>query len=118
MLASLSPAVERESMEEDVAYQRSRRTESDSDEQDASQKVLASPSPPAEKETLEDDSVEPTDPVDPAVPDSVSRDTTILGQKRRPTWVRQTLQDTEGHTAPRGLFRESKRPQRYGCYVA
>lgn len=58
-----------------------------------------------------------TDPVDPIVPDSLPRDTTVLGQKRRPTWVRQTLQDVEGHTAPRS-FRESKRPQRYGCYVA
>ena len=103
--------------EEDVAYRRSRCTNSENDEQDASQELLASPSPPVEKETLEDDSVKPIDPVDPIVPESIPRDTVVLGQRRRLAWVCQTLQDAEGHTAPR-LFRESKGPQRYGCYVA
>ena len=100
--------------EEDVAYRRSRRTDNDSD---YSQELLASPSPPTEKETMEDDVIEPTDPVDSVILDPVLRDTAILGHKRRPAWARQTLQDAEGHAAPRP-FRESKRPQRYGCYVA
>ena len=78
---------------------------------------MASPSPPSEKETVEDDIIEPIDPVNPVIPDFVPRDIAILGQKRRPTWARHTLQDAEGHVAP-GPFRESKRPQRYGCYVA
>ena len=68
--------------EEDVAYRRSRRTDCDSDD---SQELLASPSPPAEKKTVEDDIIEPTDPVDL---DPVPRDTAILGQKIRPTWAR------------------------------
>ena len=63
------------------------------------------------------DVIEPIDPIDPVVLDPVSKDTAILGQKRRSTWACQTLQDVEGHVAPRP-FRESKRPQRYGCYVA
>ena len=92
--------------EEDVAYQRSRRTDSDSDD---SQELLASPSPPAEKETLQDDIIEPTDRVNQVIPDPVPIDTTVLGQKRRPTWARQNLQDTEGHVAPHP-FQESKRP--------
>lgn len=46
--------------EEDVAYRRSRRINSDSDN---SQELLASPSTPAEKETMEDDIIEPTDPI-------------------------------------------------------
>ena len=71
--------------EEDVAYRRSRHTDNDSDD---SQKLLASPPPPAEKETLEDDIVEPTDAVAPVVPDAIPRDIAILGQKRRPAWVR------------------------------
>jgi hypothetical protein len=30
--------------------------------------------------------------------------------KRRPTWLRETLQEAEKHTAPPGTFRESRRP--------
>ena len=62
--------------EEDVAYRRSRRTHSDSDD---SQELSASPCPPTEKENVEDDIVEPTNPVDPVVPDYIPRDTTVLG---------------------------------------
>ena len=47
----------------------------------------------------------------------VPRDTIVLGKQRRPTWARQTLQDVEGHVAP-CPFWESKRLQRYGCYIA
>ena len=100
--------------QEDVAYQRSRRTDSDSDD---SQELLASPSPPVEKETVEDEIIDPTYPVHPVILDHVPRDTIVLEQKRRPTWARQTLQDAEGHAAP-CPFRKSNRPQRYGCYVA
>ena len=58
---------------------------------------------------MNDDIVEPTDPVDPVVTDLVPRDIIVMGQKRRPAWARQTLQDAEGHAAPHP-FRESKRP--------
>ena len=70
---------------------------------------MASPSPPVEKEIVEDDIIEPIDPIDPVVPDPVPRDTAILGQKRRSAWACQTLQDFEGHAAPRPFW-ESKRP--------
>ena len=87
--------------EEDIAYRRSRHTESDSDEQEAPQEVLASPSPAVERESMEEeDSVPPTTPVDSFVPDSVPRDIAEMGQKRKLAWVRQTLQDAEGHAAP------------------
>jgi hypothetical protein len=52
-----------------------------------------------------------TDPVDPIAPVDVPKDIAV-GQKR-PTWARQTLQEVEGHVAPRGTFRESERPQRF-----
>ena len=65
----------------------------------------------------EDDLVPPMDPVYSFVPDSVPRDIAEMGQKRKPQWVRQTLQDAEGHTAPHGALWESKRPQIFGCYV-
>ena len=44
---------------------------------------------------MEDDIVEPTDPVDPVVPDPIPRDITVMGQKRKPTSAHQTLQDAE-----------------------
>ena len=58
--------------------------------------MLASPSPAVERESMEDDDpVEPTDPVVSIVPDAVPRDIAEMGQKRKPAWVRQTLQDVE-----------------------
>ena len=105
--------------EEDIAYRRSRHAESDSDEQEAPQEVLASPSPAVERKSMEeDDLAPPIDSVDSFIPNLVPRDITEMGQKRKLAWVRQTLQDAEGHTIPRGATWESKRPQRFGCYVA
>ena len=105
--------------EEDIAYQRSIHAESDSDEQEAPQEVLASPTPAVERESMEeDDKAPPADSVDSFIPYSVPRYIIEMGQKRKPAWVRQTLHDVEGHTTPRGVYWESKRPQRFGCYVA
>ena len=47
------------------------------------------------------------DPIDPSP---------SLG--KRPPWLRDTLEDAEGHMAPRGTFRESKKPTRYQRYLA
>ena len=38
--------------------------------------------------------------------------------KRRPAWCKQILQEAEGHAAPKGTFRESKRPQRFSDMYA
>jgi hypothetical protein len=38
--------------------------------------------------------------------------------KRRLTWLKETLQEAEKHTAPSETFGESKRPQRFTSYVA
>jgi hypothetical protein len=69
------------------------------------------PSPPSivQRETT-------IDPVDPIAPVDVPRDITV-GHKR-PAWARQTLQEAEGHTTPRGTFRENKRPHRFSSYVS
>ena len=97
--------------EKGIAYQRSIHAESDSDEQEAPQEVLASPSLAVERELMEEvDSIPSTNPVDSFVPDSVPRDITEMDQKRKPAQVCQTLQDVEGHAAPHGAPRESKRP--------
>ena len=38
--------------------------------------------------------------------------------KRRPSWLRDTLEGAEEHIAPRGTFCESKKPNRYQGYLA
>ena len=38
--------------------------------------------------------------------------------KRRPTWLRETLQEAKKHTPPPVTFRESRRPQKFLGYVA
>ena len=38
--------------------------------------------------------------------------------KIKPIWFKETMQEAEKLTAPKGTFRESKRPHRYGGYVA
>ena len=49
----------------------------------------------------------PMDPIDP--PPSL---------KRIPSWLKDTLEDVKRHMAPRGTFRESKKPNRYQGYLA
>ena len=38
--------------------------------------------------------------------------------KRKPAWLRETLQEGEKHAAPEGAFREKKRPNRFSSYMA
>jgi hypothetical protein len=38
--------------------------------------------------------------------------------KRKPGWLKETMQEAEKIAAPKGTFRESKRPHRYGGYAA
>jgi hypothetical protein len=49
-------------------------------------------------------------PVDPP------REATV--NRKRPAWLRNTLQEAKGHVAPKGSFRESKRPHKFSSYVA
>jgi hypothetical protein len=42
---------------------------------------------------------------------------TIVTRKRQ-AWLRDTLEEVEGHTTPNGSFRESKRPHRFSSDVA
>eukprot|EP00253_Pinus_taeda_P031562 PITA_31562 len=48
---------------------------------------------------------EPMDPIDPPPQEPSS-------SKRRPSWLRETLEDAERHIAPRGSFHESKKSNR------
>ena len=51
---------------------------------------------------------EPIDPIDPVATVDIPQDMAV--SRKRPRWAQQTLQDGEGHEAPHGTFRESKRP--------
>jgi hypothetical protein len=93
--------------EEEVAFMRSRGSHMDIDSEKQEEMVPSPPHPP----TVQRETVEPIDPIDLVPPVDVPRNI-VVGQKR-PTWTRQTLQEAERHVAPRGTFRESKRPQRY-----
>jgi len=53
----------------------------------------------------------PMDPIDPPPHEPSS-------SKRRPPWLKDTLEDAERHIAPRRTFRESKKPNRYQGYLA
>ena len=51
------------------------------------------------------------DPIGPPLGDpSTSR--------KRPLWLKDTLQDAEKHTTPKGTFREGKKPNWYQEYLA
>jgi hypothetical protein len=38
--------------------------------------------------------------------------------KRKPGWLKETMQEAEKIATPKEIFRESKTPHRYGSYVA
>jgi hypothetical protein len=80
-------------------------------------------SPPStvrrETNIIPDDSIAPVDlvvPADSVAPSNIPRDI-IVGHKR-PAWAQQTLQEAEGHKAPQGTTRESKRPKRFSSYFS
>eukprot|EP00253_Pinus_taeda_P032117 PITA_32117 len=53
---------------------------------------------------------EPMDRIDPLPHEPSS-------SKRRPSWLRETLEDAERHIATRRTFRESKKPNKYQGYL-
>ena len=50
------------------------------------------------------------DPIDPPPGDPST-------SGKRPLWLKDTLEDVERHIAPKGTFRESKKPNRYQGYL-
>jgi hypothetical protein len=41
----------------------------------------------------------------------------VVDTRKRPAWLRNTLQEAKGHEAPKGSFRERKRPHDFCIYV-
>ena len=42
----------------------------------------------------------------------------ILENRKRPNWLKSTLQDAEGHAVATCTFKESKKPKRYSGYAS
>jgi hypothetical protein len=93
--------------EEKIAFRRSRESHMAIDSE-----IVPSPPSVVQRDTI----IDPIDPIDTVASVDVPRDI-VVGHKR-PAWARQTLQEVEGHTTPRGTFRESKRPQIFSSYVS
>jgi hypothetical protein len=83
----------------------------DREEQEAPRDAVMVDSTP-EEPILEDqnETIEPERHVDPP------REATVT--RKRPAWLQNTLQEAEGHTAPKGSLRKSKRPHKFSIYVA
>ena len=77
---------------------------------DAEEPVPDSPCANIQREEHDspDDVLDSVDTVEPMKPSERLRDAPHA--KRRPTWLRETLQEAEKHTAPFDRFRESRRP--------
>ena len=89
--------------DEDVALKKVRNlSSSKEDKEDEEAGKLEEP-----KDDLMPDVEGPMDPIDP--PPSLGK---------RTSWLRDTLEDAEGHMAPRGTFHESKKSSRYQGYLA
>jgi len=50
----------------------------------------------------------PSDPIQPII---------IPETRKRPNWLKDTLEDAKEHGATKGYFRERKRPKRYSGYA-
>lgn len=104
--------------EEEVAFQRSKGSymEIASEEHESPQDMDISPDSTFEIQRESIELEEASDPVDPIEPTDGPRDIPI--GRKRPLWARKTMQEAEKYAAPRGTFRESKRPQKFPSYVA
>jgi hypothetical protein len=83
-----------------VGYKES-HMEIDSEEQEAPKDDHTDPSSPVvHPSDYQEELVEPAEPVD------LPRDVAVT--RKRPAWLRDTLQDAERHATPRDTFRERK----------
>ena len=98
------------SFEEQMAIQKGRGSDMEIDD---NEKMRSSPPPVVQREFPKEELIDSIDPVEP-----VDAPTDMAVSRKRPRWAQQTLQDAEGHKAPHGIYRESKRPQRFSSYVA
>jgi hypothetical protein len=103
------------SFEEEVSFRKSRRSHIETDSE-REEEMVSSPPHTFAVQREPNEPVETIEPIDPIHPIDVPRELTV--GRKRPAWAHQTLQQAEGHAAPRGTFRESKRPHRFSSYIA
>jgi hypothetical protein len=97
--------------DKDEAFRRSRESHMDEDqiEQEAPKDAVMVDSTPEETiPEVQNDMVESKRDL----PEEV------VATRKRPAWLRNTLQEARGHGTPKGSFRESKRPHKFSSYVA
>jgi hypothetical protein len=97
---------------EETTFPRSRELPCDTEEQEApSPEPSGSPLPDVQRE----DTLEPS--VDPSR-DSIEFPLEKPHVKRKPAWCREILKEEEKLAAPKGTFRESKKPDKYSGLIA
>jgi transposase InsO family protein len=97
---------------EEATFRRSRELPCDTEEQEA-------PSPEPSDTPLPDEQREET--IEPSVDpsrDSIEFPLEKPPVKRKPAWCREILKEAEKHAAPKGTFRESKKPDKYSGLIA
>jgi hypothetical protein len=98
--------------DEDEAFKRSKESHMDEDreEQEALRDAVMVDSTLEEPiSEVQNEMVESERFVDPPREAAVTR--------KRLAWLRNTLQEAEGHATPKGSFRESKKPHKFSSYV-
>lgn len=93
--------------DENQAYKESRDIPIDSDDEEVS--ILEEEKVHHDNSTTNLEEEGPSEPIQSVV---------IPTTRKRPNWLKATLEDVEGHEAAKGSFRESKRPKRYSGYAA
>jgi hypothetical protein len=99
---------------EEVVFKKSKKLQKES-------KAVQLASPSSESEESDDHREEPhegpsDEPLEPV--EELERTLEEPPAKSKPGWLKDTVQEAEKIVAPKGTFRESKRPHRYGGYVA
>lgn len=99
------------SFEEEGAFKRSKGSSMDNEEQETplDMDIYPDHSPKIQREPTKPEKIfYSTDPIEPT-----NGPSNISSGRNRPMWARQTMQEAENYAAPRGTFRESKRPQQF-----
>jgi len=91
--------------DEEAAFRRSHKSPADEDVEEQEDLIPEEHDPDQDHEEIHMDPVPDPEP---------HRE----GNQKGPGWFRDTIQDAAGHSAPRGTFRERKRPQIYSGYSA
>jgi hypothetical protein len=94
---------------EETAFRRARDLVCDTEEQEAPRHDS-----PSSDEQMEEASEIEADPVR----DSIDFPMELPPVKRKPAWCREILREAERHSAPKGTFRESRKPDKYSGLIS